>query len=182
MNKISGRGGNVFAVGDKFRFKRLPLHDLGDGWTWAAPDGLGCWTDEVSCELSEDGENWEQIDPEEVYPHMGRVVFPYAVRGWVRATGSCYPTSYIGWGNRWQILMETEVNATPTIGATSGADVKTLSTVAEVDGVISQPLERAMVLLPFQQGWYVGLGRLTQMSAGIRVTFNDEGVTYEPCN
>jgi hypothetical protein len=185
MNRISGKGGNVFAVGDLFGFNGMPLHEHDeDGWTWEAPEGLGCWSGPLQFEVSDDGEDWEWIDPEEVYPNLGRVVFPRSLHGMlVRASGACRPTAFVGWGQSWQIMIDTNVAAAPAMtGRRWLSSSTTKSTVAVVDGVVSQPLDRVFVRLPFQKGAYVGFGELTQLQAGVKVTFDDKGVTYEPYN
>jgi hypothetical protein len=173
----------VCAVGDAFSFQNVQLYNCGDGWSWASPPGLGCWEGDVLFEVSDDAESWDEIVPDEMYPHLGRVVFPRALmEHWVRASGLCYPTSLIGWGSSWRITIDTEVNTSPSMTSPVGASVKTLDTVATVDGVIASSLKKAFVLLPFQKGAYVGFGEMTQVNAGVQIMFDDEGVTFEPYN
>lgn len=177
-----GRGGQVFAVGDPFSFKDVPLWDTGDGWDYVAPEGMGCW-DESSLvfEVQDDNGDWHEVEPVEVYARTGRVGFSRCYRDrWVRASGVCRPTAFIGWGSEWRMEVDSTAVSAPLLGDGALNQVRVKGVHAVVDGVVAPPIDPVFALLPIGRGVYTGFGALKQTVGGVSIDFNDEGVLYEP--
>lgn len=178
-----GKGGTVFAVGDPFNFKNVPLLDAGDGWDFLAPDGLGCWdASTLVFEVQSEDGVWQIVEPLHVHPRVGSVAFARCYRDrFVRVSGVCHPTAFVGWGASWRLEVDLSTATAPVLSSAEDASKMTIHDVcAVVDGVVAPPMDRALALLPFGGGAYTGFGRLNQMQTGVRILFDDEGVTFEP--
>lgn len=180
MHLFSGKKGCVFALGEPFLVHQVPLSDCGTGWDWCSSDGLRCWEGEVCFEVW-DGD-WEPIEPLGVFPRSGMVSFSRCLKGLhVRASGTCCPTSLLLKGEEWRLQVETAVRSAPVLSSDRDfSQSKNLGATAHIDGVVSASEESVFAYLPFGAGVFVGAGKMMGGLSGATVSFNDEGVVYEP--
>lgn len=180
---ISGRGGSVFVVGDPVNVRNMPLIDAGDGWDFVTQDGLACWI-EGSFEFetyNEETEEWERVEPLEVWWRSGRVAFNRCLRDeMVRASGQCRPVAFLGWGSEWQLTFDVATTEPLLGGERTGA--RCVGVHGVVNGVMCPPLSPVYAVLPFANGQYVGFGELSSRSNGVVIDFDDGGVSFEPRN
>lgn len=180
MRVFSGKGGSVYELGELFQFTQIPLRDSGGGWDWFAPEDLRYWSGDVSFEVW-DG-TWQSIMPLEVYHRSGRVSFDRCLEGkHVRASGVCRPASLVSTGDRWRLEVETLVSMTPMLGSEfQQSTAKSLGSSATIEGIENAPSGPMFVWLPFVRGVFIGLGQLWAGRRTVTITFDDEGVVYEP--
>jgi len=177
--RIEGRGGRFYALGDSFRF-RCSLRDGGDGWDWVVPDVRRLDPDSVSCRLWQD--EWVDLEMAELFPRSGRIRFNRCLRGeWIEASGIGRPAALLGEAERWALLMDVTVSGRSVLGsgdvhttAKTTSSVALVETTATVFGVV-------LVELPFARaGHYTGVGNTLRTPTGVKITFDTEGVLYEP--
>lgn len=182
MQTFSGRGGIVYALGEPYEFKDLPLRDCGTGWDWETPEELGCWLMEgLSFEVCRQGK-WDGIGAVEMYHCSGRVGFGRCLSGLdVRATGTCLPASLVCSGETWQIDVEAIVRNSTVLGAdavqTTGRPVGATATVR---GETTDHVVHALTRLPMAYGAFVGTGIASCWPGQVQVKFDTEGVQYVP--
>lgn len=181
MHVFSGRGGSIYQLGERFEFTQVPLLDCGGGWDWCAPEDLRCWVGDVTFEVW-DGV-WGAIEPLETHPRSGRVGFSRCLEGkHVRASGACFPSTLVATGERWRLEVETVVHMNPVLGSgTQHSEGKVVGSTATIEGIEGVSPGRVFAWLPSSmRGVFVGLGQMMSDVTSAIVTFDHEGVVYEP--
>lgn len=184
MRTFTGRGGAVHAVGEPFAFTRLPLADCGDGFSWrASDDRMRCWVAgaESKFEAYVAGQ-WEPVEALAVQHAAASVAFGRCLSGLaVHASGVALPTSLLATGERWtleQLVLEGETLGSGPMVALGSATAR-LGEVQEHAWESLAAFGRVLAVLPSgSAGAFVGMGELAREGAGLRVTFDQTGVTY----
>lgn len=183
MHAFVGHDARLYAAGEPFAFTRMPLVDCGDGFTWrGADESLRCWVEgsEFAFEAY-DGGAWSPACPVEVCAPAATVAFNRCLSGLaVRASGVALTTSLVATGADWELEQDVLQGV-----SLSGPALAKGDTVARVTGVppdewswVAQ-VRRVLAVLPSGAvGAFVGLGGLARDVAGLKVTFDDRGVTY----
>lgn len=157
----------------------VPLWNCGDGWDWRAPDELCCWQAETVSFSVWNGE-WEVLDPLEVYPETGRVAFPYCVSSQVRATGVGRTATLATTCEWWRLELIRSVEQQVVLGSdvaqvgfrNHGA-VAFAETTVHIEGPV-------LVKFPLGPGVLAGHGNALPRGNEVQITFDPEGVVYEP--
>lgn len=178
MSVVSGRNAHIYALGDPFQFD-VPLQPCDEGWNWKA-DGVRCWEPEsLSFQVWENG--WRDLEAMEVHPVSGRVEFPRCLSGPVKASGVGRTCSLIDTAEWWTLEMRVVPLNRSALGS---SDVQTAvkQTGSSVLLKMSERLSGLVyVELPFARvGAFVGCGNALPAEIGTEITFDHEGVLYEP--
>lgn len=183
MRRFSGRGGAVFAAGEPFRFRDLPLADCGDGFTWrSADDTLRCWVDAspLTFEVFEHG-SWGPVQAESVQATAGTVSFGRCLTSlYLRASGVAVPTTLVAEAQEWTLEQPVIPGRSfdgPTFGL--GRATATLTGISDAALAALPAIRRVFTVLPSgAAGVLVGLGELARDAAGLKVIIDSEGVTH----
>lgn len=180
MRVVTGEGGSLYAAGAPFRFTCLPLTDSGDGFTWRSTDAtLRSWIDGPGFLFEHyDGSGWVQVEPVEVDHAAGSVMFGRCLTGHVRVTGVGVPTTLVAESEGWALSQEVIQSETLTgRNVIEGATTAVLRGIRDLAGVDS--VRRVLAVLPSgATGAFVGLGQAVRDAAGLKVIFDNKGVTY----
>ncbi len=173
----------MFAAGDPFAFTGLPLVDCGDGFSWRSCDEtLRCWLADGTFTFEVyTGGLWLPVEPLAVRHAAAEVSFGKCYSGLpMRASGSALPTALLAEGESWTLTQAVAVGK-----ALGGAPEVALGTaIARVTLDIDDPslwasVKRVLAVLPSgTTGAFVGLGELVRDAAGVKVIFDNKGVTY----
>lgn len=166
----------MFATGTPFTFAGVPLDDCGDGFAWRCGDPtLRCWTETFWFEVFEHG-SWSRLVPETVELAEATVRFGRCLSGLhVRGSGVALPTSLLAEGERWELDQHIAEGRT-----LAGPAVALGSAVARVFGAaLESAVPVVMAVLPSRpSGAFVGFGEPERDGSGVRVIFDNRGVTY----
>jgi hypothetical protein len=179
VRKISGRGGALYSLGEPFSFS-YPMRDTGDGWTWEVPGVRYLDEETLAIQLKE--QKWTDLEPLELHVRTGRVTFSRCLsRLEIRASGVGRTALAIAAAEWWQIELAAVVAERSALGV---GDVQTMSRPLSSSALlktIGPVTGEVLVELPFARtGVYVGVGNALPTSLGTEITFNQEGVLYEP--
>jgi hypothetical protein len=176
VHRFTGKGGFLYATGSELAFRDAPLDDCGDGFTWKAADPtLLCWVALHAVEAYEHGV-WAPLVPERVRLDVAEVDLPRCVSGLhVRAHGVALPTTLLAEGKAW--TLEQRVILSRSL---NGHAITTGEAVALMDGfALDEPLETAMAVLPSEpSGAFVGFGETVPTTHGVKIIFDNRGVTH----
>jgi hypothetical protein len=179
MRRFSGSGGSLYALGERLTFTDQPLLNCGDGWDWRAPDELSHWVESPVITVIKYGE-MIGVTPVEIHLPTGRVGLPCNMsHGSVLASGVCLPISWLVDGKRWEVMVETTVSETPSLGSDL---MKTTAVIGNTMGVLygsEVPIQNVLARFPLGLGVFTGIGSVTCHGPNSHIDFK-EGVQYEP--
>lgn len=176
MGRFSGRGGSLYALGERFAFSDLPLENCGDGWDWRAPLRLSCWTELREVYVVIAGER-NTIDPIEVFLPAGKVCLPRNMsHGQVFASGECLPTSSLVENADWEVHVMSSMGDQELLGQNMG-QLRVLGMTGKVFGA-QVPITQVLARFPSGNGMLVGVGEASESGSDTAIEFNREGVKY----
>lgn len=176
MRRFSGLGGYLYAVGQEFAFTDAPMDDCGDGFTWRCADPtMLCWSALHAVEVYEAGV-WTEAPVMDVRLDVAEVQLRRCFSGChVRAHGFALPTTLVAEGREWSLEQQVAQDRTldgPAIGLGSA------TAFVDLDAY-DWSVKTVMAVLPSRpSGAFVGFGETEPVARGVKVIFDNRGVTH----